>query len=117
MKCEATVIAARCSGNKSLWGIRAQKEDTGWRFTWSFPLKEDVAKREGYDHTSMNGSFSSTQDFPGCPYCGSKAQLQCGKCGKLFCWDGKTMMAECPWCGNTGIVAACGWNNVSGGGY
>ena len=61
MKKTATVICAKCGKTKQLYGIRTEKTGGHWYFTWSFPLKADAAKREGYADTVINETpFSSS---------------------------------------------------------
>lgn len=116
MKCEATVVCARCRKNKSLWGIRAQKRMSKWVFTWSFPLKEDVAKRERFTEATINAQGERDGKFPGCPYCESKELIYCSGCRRISCYGGENVF-HCPWCGGSGEVTHDEWSGVKGGGY
>ena len=114
---EASVILMRCAKNHSLYGVRIQKmEDGDWWRTWTFPVDEKRAKKEGYDQEKIRGNFYSTEDFPGCPYCKSKSFVKCNKCYKLACWNGEAVI-DCPWCGihMENIVPATEKFDVSGG--
>ena len=96
---EATVILARCPDNGQLYGMRTQKMPDGdWRRNWAFPVNARQAKSEGYDKMEIRGSLRYEAGYPGCPYCGAKNLLQCGKCGKLTCWKGGRALV-CGWCG------------------
>ena len=96
------VVLARCSDSKTLFGVRFERKDaSGWAGTWAFPLRESTATREGYDRTSISGSFSLDPSYPGCPSCRARAFFRCG-CGKVGCWDGERRKVTCPWCGMTG---------------
>ena len=53
----ATVICAKCNRTGKLFGIRTEKKNTGWMFTWAFPLSQESAANEGYDKTIINNSF------------------------------------------------------------
>ena len=64
---------------------------------------EKRAVREGYNKTKITGDFSASEDFNGCPYCGSKDFVFCGRCGKLSCWN-KEERITCGWCGITGDI-------------
>ena len=114
---EAVVILAKCSKNKSLYGMRAQKMNDGdWWRTWAFPVDERKAHKEGYDITNIQGNLYHTEDYPGCPYCGAKSFVLCNKCNKITCWKGETRLT-CQWCGNdmNNIIAAIERFNLSGG--
>lgn len=100
------ILTARCRSNRQLFGVRFEEDPllTGrWRADWAFDLKEDRAKREGYDKTTLEGSFDYQKDYPGCPHCFSRRLVKCS-CGKVFCYDGKGGQLTCPWCGATGRV-------------
>lgn len=114
---EAAVILVKCSNGKRVYGIRTQKMSDGdWWRTWAFPVDEKRAKNEGYDETKVQGNLYHTEEYPGCPYCGTKNFVQCNKCKKISCWHGETRMT-CPWCGNNmdNIVSATEKFHVSGG--
>ena len=84
MTMKASVILIRCSRNKSVFGARTQQmNDDDWWRTWAFAIDEDRAKREGYDLETVKGNLYCTDEYPGCPYCGTKSFVQCNKCGKL----------------------------------
>ncbi|MDR1944141.1 MAG: hypothetical protein LBQ19_04890 [Synergistaceae bacterium] len=94
---EASVITIKCGKTGKLFGIRVEKVDGDWVRTWAFPLKDDVAKREGYDKNVIRGSLRPTEEYPGCPYCGAQGLLLCQNCSKLSCHMGEKQ-AQCPWC-------------------
>ena len=93
-------------------------EDGDWWRTWAFPINESRASSEGYDMTKIQGNLYSTEDYPGCPHCGTSGFVQCGKCGKLSCWNGETTM-KCNWCGVQleNIVTTENGFDVSGGDF
>ena len=114
---EANVVLIRCNNNHKIYGTRIQKMQDGdlWR-TWAFPVDEKRAKNDGYDQQTVQGNLFATEEFPGCPYWGSKSFVQCNKCGKLTCWHGEKAL-KCEWCGNdmNNIVTATEKFSVSGG--
>lgn len=117
MKKKASVILAKCIQDKKLYGIRIEMRNDDWIRTWAFKLKEDMAEKEGFDQTNFTGNFYTDEDYPGCPYCGSKKCFVCGDCGKVSCYDG-TDRVVCNWCGASGKA----FNDdskldVTGGGY
>ena len=97
---EATVITAKCHKTKKTFGIRAQKDNNKWLFTWAFDLPEKTAKIEGYEQTNINGIIDFSHIYPGCPHCGSLGFYQCGNCKKITCWNGEKNKDICPHCGN-----------------
>ncbi len=98
---EAAVILTKCPKYKKVYGMRVQKmPDNDWWRTWTFPIDEKRAHREGYDVTRILGNLNCTDDYPGCPYCGAMGFVECGRCGKLSCWSGEKSV-KCEWCGVT----------------
>jgi hypothetical protein len=85
------IVLSLCSKEKGLFGIRfEEKKSQQWTADWAFAVKESIARREGFDNNRINGSFSFSLEFPGCPYCRNQSIVKC------FC--GKT----CPWCEGSG---------------
>lgn len=82
---EAVIVLCKCGKHHRTYGIRTEKRGIDkWAYTWAFPIKENVAKREGYDKTSIKGDVIFTDEFPGCPYCGGYKLTVCS-CGHLNC--------------------------------
>lgn len=100
---EAKVILMKCPEAKRTYGVRIEKMNGDWFRTWAFPLDEKRAAHEGYDKTRITGNLIPTNEFNGCPYCKSKEFVQCGRCGKLSCWN-KEERITCGWCGLTGDI-------------
>jgi len=102
----ATVILAKCTLNKQLYGIRTQQMSDGdWYRTWAFPVSDALAHSEKYDQNSIKGTLNYLEEYPGCPYCNTKGFVQCGKCKKISCWNGENSII-CPWC-NTRMNSIC----------
>jgi TerY-like protein len=96
------VVMSRCSRSKQGYGIRFERKAANqWVATWSFAVKDSVAKREGYEKAEMSGSFTLGDGFPGCPHCSAHGFFHCG-CGKLGCWNGESRTVTCPWCAQHG---------------
>ena len=121
----AKVVLCRCpskakdGASSRLFGIRIEERNSDWVRTWAFKINEDNAKREGYITERTTGSLSSTDGYPGCPYCGSHHFAQCS-CGKLFCFQDKKQNSEkitltCPWCNQTGDYHSVKTVHVQGG--
>lgn len=92
------IIMARCRHSGQGFGIRfEEKSRSQWVGDWAFPVKEQVAKKEGYDRSEIRGTFSFDEAYPGCPHCGAKDLFKC-HCSKVACWDGESRTVVCPWC-------------------
>ena len=103
-KRNVVIVMGRCSQSKQGFGIRFERrEGDEWAGTWAFAIKEAVAKKEGYEKTSMNGRFLFDPAFPGCPHCSTDAFFLC-ECGRLSCRRGETRRVTCPWCGKNDEV-------------
>lgn len=114
---KAEVILMKCPESRRIYGVRVEERGGDWFRTWAFPIDERRASREGFDRTEIKGSLDYTDDYNGCPYCGSSKFVLCGRCGKLSCWNNEERMT-CGWCGLTGDIARTEADvNVKGGGY
>ena len=114
---QATIVMAKCRRSKQPFGIRTEQRTDGvWYCTWAFKLSEKSAANEGYSDTSVSGTVDLTDEYPGCPYCGSSGWFSCGRCGKLTCNDGESYVT-CSWCGNSGDCTSASTFDLKGGGY
>lgn len=96
------VVPARCGHGNHLFCIRMEQVNPRqWMATWAFSMREDVAKREGYDARTLEGSFGFAPGYPGCPYCESGSMYVCG-CAMVVCWNGQDRVVTCPSCRLTG---------------
>ncbi len=100
------IVMSRCSGTRASFGIRLERQPDGlWLATWAFAIKDDVARREGFDRTKTAGRFGTDPAYPGCPHCGRKGFFKCGRCERVSCWGGDRAIAVvCPWCKYRGKV-------------
>lgn len=113
---EATVAACKCREGRRTYGVRFERVSSRqWKYTWAFPMKEDSAKREGYDATVIEGMIDPDPEYPGCPYCGIKYFVICS-CGKLNCNNSVSGKFTCQWCGTTGTLVAYGGAGIRSGG-
>ena len=119
MEIEAQLILCKCA-KQHTFGIRVEKRDGDWYRTWAFKIDEKRAKREGFDKVVINGSMDVDEEYPGCPYCGSKGFFQC-ECGKINCFKeneaGNRWDVTCNWCGRhlTVTRATSAFNMKAGG--
>jgi hypothetical protein len=116
VRVKANVILAKCRTEKQLYGMRVQEVGGDWVRTWAFPIREELAVQEGFDKVSLQGSFGVTEDYPGCPYCGTKMFFVCGACGKLNCYHGEKI-TKCLWCMRSAETESKDTLDVTGGGY
>jgi hypothetical protein len=111
------IVMGRCSKTKAGYGVRYEQfTPKRWTATWAFAVKEDSAKREGYDQAKISGTFLFDPAYPGCPHCGTKGSVICGACQKITCWDGEPRKITCPWCGNAGELTKAEVSSLSAGG-
>lgn len=97
----AQVLVVKCSTHKKMFGMRLEEvQHRQWAINWAFPLSERRVSAEKYDRTKIEGAFSFTEEYPGCPYCGNSGVVSCGFCGKLSCWNGNDTHT-CGHCGKT----------------
>ena len=101
---EVVVVMAKCNNYKNSFGIRLEKQEGKWMSKdkwiadWAFAIKENQAKREGYDKQNISGAFGFADEYPCCPHCENPGLYKCG-CGNVACWDGRAEKVTCPWCG------------------
>ncbi len=100
---EAVVVLCKCGEVHRTFGIRTEKRNNEWYFTWAFPIKEASAKREGYDQTKVVGQILLEKEYPGCPYCKNKGFVVCS-CGHICCNITKDGIFTCEWCGSSGAL-------------
>lgn len=93
---EARIALCKCGKSQKIHGVRFERYQTGWKYTWAFPIKEGSAKRENYDSTILKSDLIRDENYPGCPECGALAFMICSGCGKLNCNLG---VPKCNWCG------------------
>lgn len=96
---QAKIMIGRCN-DKRPFAIRVEYKNNDWVRTWAFALSERMLKNERYGEEKITGSFYATREYPGCPYCGARNFVSCGRCGKWTYYNGE-QVAACSWCGNT----------------
>ena len=101
---EAVIVLCKCAEVHKTYGIRTERQSGDrWSFTWAFPIKEDSARREGYDKSFVKGVITYEENYPGCPYCGGRKWVVCS-CGHLNCSVMKNGIFTCEWCGAQGMI-------------
>ena len=113
---EARIALCKCKESKKIYGVRFEREGTGWKYTWAFPVKEDTARREGYESTILTGDLQIDNNYNGCPYCGAKYFVVCSNCQKLNCNIGDPTRFKCEWCGATGELQDYDGAGIASGG-
>jgi hypothetical protein len=67
---------AKCPATGKIYGVRVEeKSDKKWWATWAFPIKPEVAKREGYTTNQFPPDILYEKEYPGCPYCKKQENL------------------------------------------
>lgn len=112
---EAVIVLCKCGESHKTYGIRAEKIcHDNWVFTWAFPIKEDSAKREGYDKSFVKGNITFSAEYPEYPYCGNSNWTVCS-CGHLNCTVVKNGVFTCEWCGARGTIGAYTGETIAAG--
>ena len=97
---EAVIVLCKCPTNHKTFGMRAEKiGNSHWNINWAFPIKDDAAKREGYDKSTIGGIIEYDALYPGCPYCSGSNFVLCGRCAHLCCNTFDNGLFTCEWCG------------------
>ncbi|MCL2054423.1 MAG: VWA domain-containing protein [Oscillospiraceae bacterium] len=70
MKMNIGIGIAKCLKNDNIYGVRVEEiQKDKWEATWAFPIKPEVAKREGYTEQVFPKNLTYGKEYPGCPYC------------------------------------------------
>jgi len=109
---EARIAVCRCNQKERIYGVRIERKDSEWRYTWAFELNPETARREKYGEESVEGMLVKDPGYPGCPYCGAEYFIVCGNCGKLSCNKTSGNTFKCEWCGTEGTLT-----NYTGDGF
>ncbi len=93
------ILVARCAQTSQPFGMRMERQGGGnhWSATWSFAIREGLAKKEGYDKTRIEGVIDTLPTYPGCPHCRNHGYFKCS-CGEIGCWNGESRRVACPSC-------------------
>ena len=113
---EAVIVLCKCPTNHKTFGMRAEKiGNSHWNINWAFPIKDDAAKREGYDKSTIGGIIEYDALYPGCPYCSGSNFVLCGRCAHLCCNTFDNGLFTCEWCGNQGGIGAYNGERITAG--
>lgn len=114
---EAFAIFSACSRSREYFGISVDPVSRNqFKLVWSFKMSKDQAIREGTDRKQVSGQVYPDENFNFCPYCGGRTFVQCGKCGRFFCYNEEAR--ECPLCHvRIGGIEAASNFSFGGGGY
>lgn len=113
---DAFAVMAACEETKQPFGITVDRiSQRQYKFVWAFKIDKEKAHREGYDARNVTSNVVLDENYPGCPYCGSKEFYICS-CGKIVCYHGQRIVT-CPSCGQRGRITSVSEINLTGGGY
>lgn len=65
-----------------MYGIRFERTERDWKYTWAFPIQEKTALNEDYDKTRITGALIQGKKISWMPHYGSKGFFYCS-CSKL----------------------------------
>ena len=68
-KAEVVIGIAECPTVRKLYGVRTEIRGNSWEATWAFPIKKEVAEREGYKKSRFPKGIRYNAEYKGCPYC------------------------------------------------
>jgi hypothetical protein len=71
----AFVGIAKCPDTKKLYGVRIEERRGKIVATWAFPIKLEIASKEGYKEQAFPAGLIYDSAYPVCPYCGKKEDL------------------------------------------
>jgi hypothetical protein len=75
-KKKVAIGVAKCPTTGRIYGVRIEERtDKKWIATWAFPIKPEVAKREGYSTNQFPPDLLYDKEYPGCPYCKKRENL------------------------------------------
>ena len=114
---DAFAVFAACARTRQYFGISVDPVARGqYKFVWAFKISKDQAVKEGFDRQQVKGAISVDPGFNFWPHCGGQEFVQCGNCGKFFCYyEGAS---SCPHCGQRiGQITTANEFSFGGGGF
>ena len=70
IRINAAIGIAKCRNTGKIYGVRVEEKKKGvWSATWAFPIKPEIAIREGYTEQPFPAGLQFDNEYPGCPYC------------------------------------------------
>jgi hypothetical protein len=73
----AIVGIVSCPATGNIYGIRMEEYiKDNWTATWSFPIDQKMAIREGYIKNEIPINLIFDADYPGCPYCKKREDFE-----------------------------------------
>lgn len=99
---ETAVSVARCSRTNEIFGMRHFKKHGAWEITWAFPVRYVNALRQ--QDCKIIENPGTSDDYPGCPYCGGETAVVCTQCGQVTCAKSNDFFFKCEWCGLKGTI-------------
>lgn len=114
---DITIVPAYCQrSHEHLFGIRTEKMDGVWVMNWAFKMTPRHAANEKYLNNSIGGQIAIANEYPGCPYCGTKGFYQCPNCSKIVCCETTETQVTCPSCGSKlSLVESDAFDKISTG--
>jgi predicted RNA-binding Zn-ribbon protein involved in translation (DUF1610 family) len=76
---------------------------TGWNLVGVSRQRPGTGLPPG-DAPVATGAFYADPAYQGCPSCGARGFVRCGKCDHLGCWHEESEVFRCAHCGSSGPI-------------
>lgn len=96
-------VPVGCSGTRRVLTGRFVRDDQSWNLV-EIRASGDTPLPSQRHMEKLSGHFGIAVGYRGCPDCGRKQYVRCGKCGELTCWAGAGPF-HCISCDHRGQVA------------
>ena len=74
-KLNVAVGITKCPKSGNMYGVRVEERGSKWYATWAFPIKPEVAGKEGYVENDFPSDIQYDKSYLGCPYCNKHEEL------------------------------------------
>jgi hypothetical protein len=98
------LVSLTCSSTKHPAVGRFVWMDGSWNLAAASRQRPGTSIPASDSQPARTGKFGMTDDYKGCPSCGSGSYVRCGRCAQLACYDYSWPNFSCPTCGITSQV-------------
>lgn len=102
---ERVTVVAMCAAERRRFGTVFALRDGLWQLSGVYgkDVGDDRAQAGPGPLTMVSPAVG--RDYPGCPHCEPGVSVfQCGSCRRTSCWDRKSAIVRCAWCGRRGRI-------------
>jgi hypothetical protein len=96
-------VPVRCAGSRRVLTGRFVRDGQAWNLV-ELLVSGDGPLPPQRHLDRLRGDFGIALGYKGCPDCGRKSYVRCGRCGELACWAG-TGAFHCVSCDLRGQVS------------